>query len=76
MTDEEQLAAAFERLGAAKPQARTMAAQLLRRAAQLAAERGTTGETELARLLALATQGRGGTLPADFVPSPRPPPRQ
>ncbi|MBI5771766.1 MAG: hypothetical protein HZA93_28605 [Verrucomicrobia bacterium] len=76
MTETEQLAAVFERLGAARTQAQTMAAQLLRRAEQLAVERGTTREAELARLLSLATQGHGGVLPADFVPAPRPTPRQ
>ncbi len=51
MTEIEQLAAAFERLGAARPQAQTMATQLWRRAEQLACERSTTHEVELARLL-------------------------
>ncbi len=70
MTEIEQLAAAFERLGAARPQAQTMATQLWRRAEQLACERSTTHEVELARLLDLSMRGRVGELPADFAPTP------
>ena len=72
MSESDQLAAAFERLGAPRAQAVTMAAQLLKRAEQLARERGLTREAALARLLELATKGRAGELPADFAP---PPPR-
>ena len=72
MTELEQLSEVCVRLGAPAAQAQTMAAQLLKRAGQLAAERGTTRETELARLVQLVVQGRSGTVPAEFAP---PPPR-
>ena len=52
-----------------------MAAQLLKRAAQLAAERGGTREAALARLLDLVVKGRSGEVPAEFggfVPPPPP----
>ncbi len=75
MNEPEQLAAAFEHMGAPRAQAATMAAQLLKRADQIARERGMTREAALARLLELATKGRAGELPADFSPPPpsRPP---
>jgi hypothetical protein len=72
MTEQEQLTRLCERLGAPHAQAATMAAQLLKRAAQLAAARGTTRATELARLLALVIKGRAGEVPAEFAP-PAPP---
>jgi alkylation response protein AidB-like acyl-CoA dehydrogenase len=72
MSEAEQLAAAFERMGATQAQAATMAAQLLKRAAQIAGERGITREAALARLLELATKGRAGELPADYTPPPPP----
>ena len=72
MNELQQLTEVCVRLGAPATQAPTMAAQLLKRAGQLAAERGTTRETELARLMQLVVQGRAGTVPADFSP---PPPR-
>ena len=74
MSELEQLAQVCARLGAPPAQAQTMAAQLLKRAGQLAAERGTTGEAELARLLDLVVQGRAGIVPENFKPpGPRPP---
>jgi hypothetical protein len=52
-----------------------MAAQLLKRADQLARERGTTPETELKRLLDLVVRGHAGEVPQGFVaPPPKPPP--
>jgi hypothetical protein len=72
VNDIQQLTEICMRLGAPAAQAQTMAAQLLKRAEQLAAERGTARETELARLLQLVVEGRAGTVPADFTP---PPPR-
>jgi hypothetical protein len=72
MSEADQLATAFERLGAPRAQAVTMAAQLLKRAEQLAGERGLTREAALARLLELAAKGRAGEVPADFAP-PSPP---
>ena len=70
MTELDQLAQAFERLGAAPASARTMAAQLLKRAEQLAAQHGTTREAELARLLDFVVKGRAGEVPAEFAPPP------
>lgn len=72
MSEQDQLAELCIRLGAPPGQAQVMAAQLLKRAGQLAAERGTTPELELRRLLDLLVKGRGGEVPKDFVP---PPPR-
>ena len=74
MNELEQLTQVCGRLGAPAVQARTMAAQLLKRAGQLAAERGTTPEAELARLLEIVVQGRSGTVPATFTPPPPRPP--
>ena len=73
MTELEQLTALCARLGASPTQAATMAAQLQKRAAQLAIERGTTAEGELQRLLELMISGRAGNVPKDFqAPPPRP----
>jgi pyrroline-5-carboxylate reductase len=56
----EQLTEACVRLGAVREQAVTMAAQLLKRAAQLAAERGIPREAALAELLELVVRARAG----------------
>lgn len=73
MTEEQQLTQVFEQLGASSAQAQAMAAQLLKRAAQQALERGVSSETALARLLELVIKGRSGEVPAEFAP-PSPPP--
>jgi hypothetical protein len=73
MSEEEQLRALCERLGASPAQAATMAAQLLKRAGQLAAERGITREAALAYLLNVVIKGRNGEVPADFPPPSGPP---
>lgn len=70
MNELEQLAQVCARLGAPPAQAQTMAAQLLKRAGQLATERNTTPATELARLLEIVVQGRAGSVPKDFTPPP------
>lgn len=70
MTEEEQVTRLCEQLGAPRPQAATMAAQLLKRATQQAAERGVTREAALARLLDLLVKGRAGEVPAEFAPPP------
>jgi hypothetical protein len=72
MTEAEQLAQLCERLGAPRDQAAMMAAQLLKRAEQHAAERGVTREAALARLLQLLVQGRSGQAPAGFEGGPPP----
>jgi len=66
-----QLADLCARLGAPRAQAETMAAQLLKRADQLAAERGVTREAALRRLLELVVQGRAGEVPPEFAPPPK-----
>ena len=72
MTELEQVTQLCERLGAPRAQAATMAAQLLKRAEQHAAERGITREAALARLLDLLVKGRAGEVPGEFAPPPRP----
>jgi hypothetical protein len=71
MSEQEQLTEFCLRLGANRAQAETMAAQLLKRAGQLALERGITREAALAHLLNVVTQGRAGEVPPGFA-SPRP----
>lgn len=63
MSDAPELTAligAFRRLDAAPAQARILAAQLLKRAQQIAEERGVTRESALAELLAKVVAGRRG----------------
>jgi hypothetical protein len=72
MTELDQLIRLCEQLGATKAQAATMAAQLLKRAEQIAAQRGGTREEALKRLLDLVVQGRAGKVPPEFLP-PEPP---
>lgn len=64
MTELEQLTRLCERLGASSSQAGTMAAQLMKRADQLALERGVTREAALAGLLEVVIKGRAGEVPA------------
>jgi len=66
MNELEQLTALCGRLGAPAAQARTMAAQLLKRAEQLAAERGVSREAALRGLLDVVVKGRAGEVPAGF----------
>ena len=72
MTEHAQLTQLCERLGAPRAQAEAMAAQLLKRADQLAVERGQSREETLERLLRLLVQGRTGEVPKDF-PATQPP---
>lgn len=60
MTEQEQLTALCQRLGATPEAAATMAAQLLKRAGQLAATRGITREEALAGLVKLMIEAREG----------------
>lgn len=76
MTEQEQLAQLCQRLGAPPAQASMMAAQLLKRADQLAGERNSTREVELRRLLELLTKGHAGEVPKNFVPPPPKPPAE
>ena len=68
MSEEEQLRSLCERLGANPTQAATMAAQLLKRADQLALERGISRETAMKHLLDLVVKGRSGEVPEGFKP--------
>lgn len=75
MTELEQLTQLCERLGAAPAQAATMAAQLLKRAEQIATERGISREEALRGLIEVVVKGRAGEVPARFTP-PRSDPEQ
>jgi hypothetical protein len=73
MSELEQLTEACVRLGAGHAQAEVMAAQLLKRAAQLVTERGCTREAALAHLLNVVVRGRAGEIPPGFsAPVSRP----
>ena len=61
-----QLTALCRRLGAEPTQAGTMAAQLVKRAGQLAAERGITPTAALGYLVELVIKGRNGETPPEF----------
>lgn len=73
MTEQEQMVELCVRLGAPRAQAVTMATQLLKRADQLAAERGVTREMALRGLLEVLVKGRAGEVPPQFSAPPRPP---
>lgn len=76
MSEIEQLTKLCESLGAPRAQARTMAAQLLKRAEQLAVERAMPREEALAHLLNLVVKGRAGEVPPEMGgTSASPPPR-
>jgi hypothetical protein len=62
------------RLGAAAGPAETMARQLMKRADQLARDRGVSCDEAMAQLLQILVQGRQGNVPAEFKPA-GPPPR-
>lgn len=66
MTEDEQLRALCERLGASGEQAAMMAAQLQKRATQLATERGITRAAAMKYLLELVVKGRSGETPPGF----------
>ena len=72
MSEREQLSEVCVRLGATRAQAETMAGQLLKRAEQLAGDRGSTREAELARLLQIVIQGRAGEVSPGFSRSSAP----
>ncbi|MES2695116.1 MAG: hypothetical protein V4773_16705 [Verrucomicrobiota bacterium] len=68
MTELEQLTRLCEGLGATHGQAQTMAAQLMKRADQIAAERGVSREAAMKGLLDVVVKGRAGVVPAQFAP--------
>lgn len=55
-------------LGAAPGPAETMARQLMKRADQIAAERGIPREVAMTQLLQILVQGRQGKVPVEFKP--------
>ncbi|ACB73794.1 hypothetical protein [Opitutus terrae] len=72
MNELEQLTRLCERLGAPTGQAGTMAAQLLKRAEQLAVERGIGRTAALAYLIDLVVKGRQGETPSSWSSAPPP----
>ncbi len=72
MSEDDQLRALCAKLGASPAQAATMAAQLQKRAAQLAIERGITREAAMAHLLEVVVKGRRGETPPGFPPTNAP----
>lgn len=72
MSDLEKITQLCIRLGAGPDQAATMAAQLVKRADQLAVDRGIAREAAMAQLLEILVQGRQGVVPPSFKP-PAPP---
>jgi hypothetical protein len=63
MTELERVTELCRRLGAPEAQAATMAAQLLKRADQLVAERGITRVEAMQHLLQVLVEGRAGRVP-------------
>ena len=72
MTEMEQLSRLYDNHFAPPARAAAVAAQLLKRADQLALERNRPREETLGHLLRLLVQGRAGEVPADF-PATQPP---
>lgn len=66
MSEREQLAELCVRLGSPPAQAEAMAAQLLKRADQLAAERGIARTEAMQYLIELVVRGRNGEAPPEF----------
>lgn len=62
----EQLTTLCERLGATRAQAATMAAQMLKRAEQIATERGISRVDALRGLVEVVMKGRAGEVPERF----------
>mgnify|MGYP001554356549 CR=1 FL=1 len=73
MTEQEQLTRLCESLGAPAAAAATMAAQLGKRATQLAEERGLSREAAMKYLLDLVVKGRHGEAPAALASAARSP---
>ncbi len=67
MTELEHCTRLCERLGASATQAETMATQLLKRAGQLAVERGISRVEALKGLLEVVVKGRAGEVPTRLV---------
>lgn len=67
MNELDQLTALCGRLGASPAQARVMAAQMLKRADQLAAERSISRTEAMQTLIELVVKGRNGEVPRQFT---------
>ena len=74
MSELAQLTQLCRGLGATEIQAGAMARQLMKRADQLAVERGQSREMAMAYLLSLLTQGSSGEVPKEFPPTAPPGP--
>jgi hypothetical protein len=72
VSEHEKITELCVKLGAARGPAATMARQLVKRAEQIALQRGIPREDALAQLLQILVQGRQGNVPAVFK-SPGPP---
>jgi hypothetical protein len=68
MTELEQLAELCSRLGASPTQSTIMAGQLIKRADQLAIDRGIERTAALSYLVELVMKARNGETPSDFPP--------
>ena len=68
MSELEQLTTICRRLGAEEGRAAVMAAQLSKRADQLAAERGIPRVQAMQHLLTVLVEGRQGNVPPGFTP--------
>jgi hypothetical protein len=66
MNERDQLIQLCLKLGSERAQAETMAAQLAKRADQLAAERGIDRTEAMSYLLQLLVKGRNGETPTGF----------
>ena len=72
MNELEQMTALCSQLGANPSQAAIMAAQLLKRADQLAVERGIERTVALSHLVELIIKSRSGEMTSEFPPTPPP----
>ena len=72
MSEVEQMTALCRQLGASAEQAPIMAAQLLKRADQLAVDRGIERTAALSYLVELVMKARNGESPSAFPPSAHP----
>jgi hypothetical protein len=68
VSEHEKITELCVKLGAARAPAATMARQLVKRAEQIARQRGIPRADALAQLLQILVQGRHGNVPAEFKP--------
>ena len=72
MSEIDQMTGLCRQLGASPEQAPIMAAQLLKRADQLAVDRGIERTAALSYLVELVMKARNGETPSAFPPSTKP----